>query len=329
MNMFKVLWKEEAPMKRDEKGFTLGELLIVTAIIGVLVAISIPVFSGQLEKSRKAVDLANVRSAKAAAAAEYMTEGASGTRTYYYDAAAGKVTDLDIARARVEGYGKSHSAFDPVRDGASGIPNTGKASGIVAVTISSDGTQSAEWELKGLVDVTKDNVNDFVHKQEDGTYSLEFRQGSLSYVNITTGSVLKNVAKKNQVTSIVFGKNNLFEIVDNPLNNGHLNKGIDFGLGDQSALKGYSSLKKIDFSGITIGSIDLSNLSKVNVPNLVEVVLPDQSGLKFDIEGKWYYLNDKNEKVSLDPGLMDKKNSRVDLDKYSYLKGKSIYRESK
>lgn len=88
MNMFKVLWKEEAPMKRDEKGFTLGELLIVTAIIGVLVAISIPVFSGQLEKSRKAVDLANVRSAKAAAAAEYMTDGASGTRTYYYDAAA-------------------------------------------------------------------------------------------------------------------------------------------------------------------------------------------------------------------------------------------------
>ena len=94
-------------------------------------------------------------------------------------------------------------------------------------------------------------------------------------------------------------------------------------------MKDYSSLKKIDFSGITIGSIDLSNLSAVNVPDLAEVVLPDQSGLKFDIEGKWYYLNDKNEKVSLDQGMMDKKNSRVDLDKYSYLKGKSIYRESK
>jgi len=50
---------------KNKKGFTLAELLIVVAIIGVLVAISIPIFSSQLEKSRKAVDLANVRSAKA------------------------------------------------------------------------------------------------------------------------------------------------------------------------------------------------------------------------------------------------------------------------
>lgn len=56
-------------MKKDE-GFTLAELLIVVAIIGVLVAISIPVFSSQLEKSREATDLANVR----AAYAQIMTE---------------------------------------------------------------------------------------------------------------------------------------------------------------------------------------------------------------------------------------------------------------
>lgn len=39
-----------------------AELLIVVAIIGVLVAISIPIFSSQLEKSRRAVDLSNARS---------------------------------------------------------------------------------------------------------------------------------------------------------------------------------------------------------------------------------------------------------------------------
>lgn len=44
------------------KGFTLAELLIVVAIIAVLVAVSIPIFSGQLEKSREATDLSNVRS---------------------------------------------------------------------------------------------------------------------------------------------------------------------------------------------------------------------------------------------------------------------------
>lgn len=49
----------------NKKGFTLAELLIVVAIIAVLVAISIPIFTTQLEKSREATDLANVRGAYA------------------------------------------------------------------------------------------------------------------------------------------------------------------------------------------------------------------------------------------------------------------------
>ena len=52
-------------MKKSNKGFTLAELLIVVAIIAVLVAIAIPIFTSQLEKSREAVDLANVRGAYA------------------------------------------------------------------------------------------------------------------------------------------------------------------------------------------------------------------------------------------------------------------------
>ena len=38
------------------------ELLVVIAIIAVLVAIAIPMLASQLEKSREATDLANVRS---------------------------------------------------------------------------------------------------------------------------------------------------------------------------------------------------------------------------------------------------------------------------
>ena len=59
--------------KNNKKGFTLAELLIVVAIIAVLTAIAIPVFTAQLEKSREATDLANVRSAYAEQMAAYLT----------------------------------------------------------------------------------------------------------------------------------------------------------------------------------------------------------------------------------------------------------------
>ena len=46
---------------KRNNGFTLAELLIVVAIIAVLVAISIPIFTNQLEKARRAVDLHTAR----------------------------------------------------------------------------------------------------------------------------------------------------------------------------------------------------------------------------------------------------------------------------
>lgn len=65
----------------NKTGFTLAELLIVVAIIAVLVSISIPIFTSQLEKSREATDLANVRSAYA----EMMADAITGdTNSKYY-----------------------------------------------------------------------------------------------------------------------------------------------------------------------------------------------------------------------------------------------------
>lgn len=62
--------------KRNKKGFTLAELLIVVAIIAVLVAISIPIFTSQLEKSKEATDAANLRAAYAEVMAAALTDEA-------------------------------------------------------------------------------------------------------------------------------------------------------------------------------------------------------------------------------------------------------------
>ena len=58
---------------KKQGGFTMVELLIVVAIIAILVAVSIPMMNNALERSRHAVDQANVRDAIALATIEYLT----------------------------------------------------------------------------------------------------------------------------------------------------------------------------------------------------------------------------------------------------------------
>ena len=59
-------------LKGNRKGFTLAELLIVIAIIAILAAIAIPVYTTQMGKARQRVNEANIRSAKSLAVADYL-----------------------------------------------------------------------------------------------------------------------------------------------------------------------------------------------------------------------------------------------------------------
>ena len=89
---------------RKKKGFTLAELLIVVAIIGVLVAISIPIFTSQLAKARLATNQANARAAYAAVEAQYLQDDTkTGDFTY-------TTTDGKIAAATAD----SNKATDTV-----------------------------------------------------------------------------------------------------------------------------------------------------------------------------------------------------------------------
>jgi prepilin-type N-terminal cleavage/methylation domain-containing protein len=63
--------KEMKDKITKKNGFTMAELLIVVAIIAVLVAVAIPIFNKQLEKSREAYDIATMRQAASLATEFY------------------------------------------------------------------------------------------------------------------------------------------------------------------------------------------------------------------------------------------------------------------
>ena len=75
--MLEMLKERKAALEaQGKKGFTLMEMLIVIAIIAILIAIAIPIFSAQLERANEAKDAANMRAAYATAAATSVTENA-------------------------------------------------------------------------------------------------------------------------------------------------------------------------------------------------------------------------------------------------------------
>lgn len=86
----------------NKKGFTLGELLIVVTIIGILVSVSIPVMASQRKKAVIATNKANIRAAKAAGATAYYDPafttilGATGLNCAYfkYDVKSGTIENI-------------------------------------------------------------------------------------------------------------------------------------------------------------------------------------------------------------------------------------------
>ena len=111
---------------------------VFVAIIGVLVAISIPIFTSQLEKAREATDQANLRSLYAECASSALTGTASSTDVTVTNAggvttATGEYTLVQTADGWVDG--------NDVTIGGIEVKSTDIVKGATyTVTVKSDGT---------------------------------------------------------------------------------------------------------------------------------------------------------------------------------------------
>jgi type IV pilus assembly protein PilA len=79
LHFFAKRLNELHEVKREERGFTLIELLVVVVIIGILAAISIPVFLSQRAKAQDAAAKSDLRNAASAQTVYYTTNDAWAT----------------------------------------------------------------------------------------------------------------------------------------------------------------------------------------------------------------------------------------------------------
>ena len=121
----------------------------------MLVAVSIPVFNSQLEKSREATDVANMRAAKAAAVTAYLSADKTDTNidvtwnaddygfNAYYDATNGK-----LAKTAPAGYGKGTAVDGGNTElGYVGtVDHTAAAADVIKVTVAANGDVTLAWE---------------------------------------------------------------------------------------------------------------------------------------------------------------------------------------
>mgnify|MGYP003392402640 CR=1 FL=1 len=133
-----------------EKGFTLVELMIVVAIVGILAGIAYPSYQGSVMKSRRA-DAQGALLGFANAMERYFTEGNT-----YLGAAGTDATPLDTGSPRI------YSATSPVGGGTAYYNLTISAATASSYTLSATRTGAQATDECGTLTLTQTGVKSAV-----------------------------------------------------------------------------------------------------------------------------------------------------------------------